>query len=259
MPTLRHDVLSGFADAHEVVTAQAQTALKEALMEYFETHRELFASGANRAQMVRDLAEIVRKYTVQGAKVASSLSAKYYDYLRAHAIGTADGYTAKQIPTYDTTGTDIYTKDIAWSMTSDADVDHFIDQATERLSYDTKRAQGRTVYRAGQGDPRRVRYARVTAPGSTCKFCLMLASRGFEYRSNISAGGQDPDHYHANCRCMVVPNWSDKSGKLAYDVEGYDPDTLREEWRDSGHADYMARRDRAAEGKRRRARQRQKY
>ena len=48
----------------------------------------------------------------------------------------------------------------------------------------------------------------------------MLASRGFSYLSEDTAGRQM--QYHADCDCDIVPSWS--SGKL----KGYDPDKYRE-------------------------------
>ena len=46
----------------------------------------------------------------------------------------------------------------------------------------------------------------------------MLASRGFVYRSEETAGGLDPDSYHDDCDCEVVSRF-DGSGV----IEGYDP------------------------------------
>lgn len=69
-----------------------------------------------------------------------------------------------------------------------------------------------------------VRFARVPQGGDTCTFCAMLASRGFVYWTRKTAG--EFNHYHANCRCLVVPD--DGSGE----VEGYDPGEWLRRWRD---------------------------
>ncbi len=63
-----------------------------------------------------------------------------------------------------------------------------------------------------------VRYARVPTGSETCGFCIMLASRGFVYHSERSAG--ELSHYHQSCDCKVVP------GFPGVEVEGYDPDSL---------------------------------
>ena len=77
---------------------------------------------------------------------------------------------------------------------------------------------------AKAGNSYGVRFARVPQGGDTCTFCAMLASRGFVYWSRETAG--EFDHYHRNCRCLVVPD--DGSGE----VEGYDPDEWLQRWRD---------------------------
>lgn len=48
----------------------------------------------------------------------------------------------------------------------------------------------------------------------------MLASRGFAYLSEDTAGRQM--QYHTDCDCDIVPSWG--SSKL----KGYDPDKYRE-------------------------------
>lgn len=65
-----------------------------------------------------------------------------------------------------------------------------------------------------------VRYARVPVGSETCGFCIMLASRGFVYHSERSAG--ELNHYHQNCDCKVIP------GFPGMEVEGYDPDSMYE-------------------------------
>lgn len=60
-----------------------------------------------------------------------------------------------------------------------------------------------------------VMFARVPVGATTCDFCIMLASRGFDYLSEESAG--EFDQYHPNCDCRIVPNY--EGGTL----EGYDP------------------------------------
>lgn len=67
-----------------------------------------------------------------------------------------------------------------------------------------------------------LRYARVPSGRETCGFCLMLASRGFVYRSEKTAEGSHGFHNH--CDCVVVPGFKglDQAGQ----IEGYDPDGM---------------------------------
>lgn len=67
-----------------------------------------------------------------------------------------------------------------------------------------------------------VAYARVPTGAETCAYCLMLASRGFAYRSAESAGHAD----HRGCNCMIV------AGHKGDTVEGVDQDALYRCWRD---------------------------
>ena len=51
-------------------------------------------------------------------------------------------------------------------------------------------------------DPVRARWARVPSGSTTCKWCVMLASRGAVYVDDIAAG--DMNHFHDNCDCVQV-------------------------------------------------------
>lgn len=85
-------------------------------------------------------------------------------------------------------------------------------------SAQVKRMANRTMTRNAARDG--VRYARVPTGSETCGWCLMLASRGFVYASEATAGGDRPDHYHNDCNCKIMPEFDDT------EVEGYDPDAL---------------------------------
>lgn len=47
------------------------------------------------------------------------------------------------------------------------------------------------------------RWSRVPV-GETCAWCLMLASQGAWYKSQETALGTSPDHYHKKCNCTAV-------------------------------------------------------
>lgn len=83
-------------------------------------------------------------------------------------------------------------------------------------SAQVKRMANRTMTRNAARDG--VRYARVPTGAETCGWCLMLASRGFVYASEKTAGATD--HYHNDCDCKIMPEFGDT------EVEGYDPDAL---------------------------------
>lgn len=103
------------------------------------------------------------------------------------------------------------------------DIDSFNSAVISRVGYELKRSAGQTMMENAARDPLKPRFARVPSGGDTCKFCLMLASRGFVYHSKKTAG--EFGHYHDNCDCRIVASW-DKDG-----VEGYDPTSYLNEWR----------------------------
>lgn len=79
-----------------------------------------------------------------------------------------------------------------------------------------------TVMQAAHKD--NAAYARIPERGA-CKFCLMLASRGFVY-SKSTAG--DAKKFHGKCRCNAMPVWDETRARVEY---GYDPDALYDQYR----------------------------
>jgi hypothetical protein len=80
-----------------------------------------------------------------------------------------------------------------------------------------------TVMQAAHKD--HAAYARVPEPGA-CKFCLMLASRGFVYGSESAAG--KTKKFHGKCRCNAIPVWDETRARVVY---GYDPIALYDQYR----------------------------
>lgn len=103
-------------------------------------------------------------------------------------------------------------------------VEEFANAAAAKATDQVSRRANETMRRNAKRDG--LRYARVPMGGETCTFCIMLASRGFVYKSAKTAG--EGNHFHANCRCKVVPQF-DKRGRETK-VEGYDPDELLQRW-----------------------------
>lgn len=79
-----------------------------------------------------------------------------------------------------------------------------------------------TVMQAAHKD--NAAYARVPERGA-CKFCLMLASRGFVYSKSTSG---DAKKFHGKCRCNTMPVWDETRARVEY---GYDPDALYDQYR----------------------------
>ena len=99
--------------------------------------------------------------------------------------------------------------------------DHALHAANNTMSSNANRDED---FKAG------MRWARVPTGRETCGFCVMLASRGFAYRTRESAGGiygSSINTYHSHCDCRVVP------GDAFTEVEGYDPDWLYDVYKDA--------------------------
>lgn len=65
--------------------------------------------------------------------------------------------------------------------------------------------------------------------GETCAFCIMLASRGWQYASKKAIKGGHAEHIHSNCDCQYAVRYDERTT-----IAGYDPDEYRSMYR---HAD----------------------
>ncbi len=86
-------------------------------------------------------------------------------------------------------------------------------------------SNGTVALSCERGASKGVRYARVPMGRRTCEFCVMLASRGFVYANEKTAGrlGQ----YHYKCDCRIVPGVDGVTT-----IEGYDPDAYYASYKD---------------------------
>lgn len=68
-------------------------------------------------------------------------------------------------------------------------------------------------------DPTHPRWARVPRGSNPCSFCVMLASRGFDYTSEDTAnlGGS---FHNGHCRCIAVCSWG-KDKVFGYSLQKY--------------------------------------
>lgn len=108
--------------------------------------------------------------------------------------------------------------------------DSFAQKLAARAYENVGRAANKTTIRNAERDfSKGVRYARVPTGKETCGFCLMLASRGFDYTSRKAAGdmGFGFNRFHDRCDCRVV------AGDDFTTVEGYDPDWLYDVYLDA--------------------------
>ena len=105
---------------------------------------------------------------------------------------------------------DAYNEAVTLSKLKDVTTRHLLQQGRDSIALNVASPQ------SGSGA-----FARILGPGENCKFCLMLSSRGYAYRSAESAKAG----WHDGCRCSAVP------GFKGVEVAGYDPDALLEEYK----------------------------
>lgn len=201
------DYLKALSEAINRTTGAGKQAVET-------TMRRLIADGGyeNPTQFLDELLDALEPYFEAVAENAASLSAQSYDLIRYEALGETFG--AKPYADRDPSWTRQAVEGLAERY--DSDMESFIRGVVDRVDYEAKRAAGSTQFRNGNDDKRGPRFARVPTGAETCPFCIMLASRGFVYRSSKRAG--QLDHYHPNCDCRIVPSFGGSG------VAGYDPD-----------------------------------
>lgn len=152
--------------------------------------------------------------------VAARLAADFYDGLRERS-GVVDGFKAIVDPCREPEATEGAVRAFVQDLVDGKPVEQFVGKCSDRLDRETRLAANKCMEANARRDPKKPRWARVPTGPETCEFCIMLASRGFVYRSEDLAS-----HAHANCDCRIVPSWD--RGKAA--VEGYDPDAYYLAW-----------------------------
>ena len=97
----------------------------------------------------------------------------------------------------------------------------FVDSIADGSRYFAERGANDTMAHFASVDKGDVRFARVPTGATTCPYCLMLASRGFVYRSEANALNAN----HRHCDCRIV------EGFAGMEVEGYEPDLYYDMWK----------------------------
>ena len=154
--------------------------------------------------------------------MAAGYAAQTYDSIREASVGSAANAIARsgRIPEA--------TERAIRAMVAEVDksgYEAFTRSVEARCDYEIKKAAGESTLYNAERDPRKPKWARVPTGAETCTFCLMLASRGFVYRSKESAGALN--HWHPHCDCRIVPGFE------GVEIEGYDPDELYRQWRET--------------------------
>lgn len=163
--------------------------------------------GKKGYELVDAALQVVEKYGMQAQELGAQwleLCAKYNDIDGTAIVDTLD------LDGYQYEFEDLIAANELGELTDEELYQRIEDIAEDVAANHSRDAIYENMVREQFLDPRldptetRVRYARVPV-GETCAWCIMLASLGAWYTSYESAGGLDPDHYHAHCDCVVVP------------------------------------------------------
>ncbi len=184
-------------------------------------------------EAVRDaLLEIVPALVREYGDVAATVAAEWYEEVRAGQVGGSYfAQTASTFPEEQMAATVRREAGHLWSPNQGQTLAVLSGSLQRFVLYSGRETVARNVAR----DPAKPRYARVPRGAKTCSFCSMLASRGFVYHTQTSAGGHW-NHYHDDCRCAVVMEFDAE----AHHIEGYDPDAM--------YGKYQAARDATGSG-----------
>jgi hypothetical protein len=177
----------------------------------------------------RALFEFVPALVSEYGDVAATVAADWYDELRASegVVGSFRAPLAPLIPTEQVNGRLGYATRASgplW-LGDSATLTGFLSMMANEYALQPGRD---TVMQAAHKD--NAAYARVPEPGA-CKFCLMLASRGFVY-SKSTAG--ETKKFHGKCRCNAMPVWDETKARVEF---GYDPDALYDLYRKARDAE----------------------
>lgn len=167
---------------------------------------------------------ILEPVCAASSDTAAAYAAEFYDEVREAQAGAALG--AEAVSAHSAEATAAAVRAMVQVVADGKPWEQFARQVGDRADYEVKRSAGECVKANAARDPLRPKWARVPSGTETCRFCLMLASRGFAYTSEKSASEKEGGgHYHPNCDCRIVP------GFPGMEVEGYDPDEIYRQWK----------------------------
>lgn len=158
------------------------------------------------------LTEYMDALVLTYGRPAALVAAQYYDDLREASPNATGAYRATLA---DAPASAKVEGTVRWAV-GEPDVLAALSPALQRFILQYGR---NTIALNSARDTAAGKWARVPSGRVTCKFCLMLASRGPVYRTAESAGRAMK--YHDGCDCTPVQIWDgdDLPG-------GYDPDEL---------------------------------
>lgn len=204
--------------AVDYLTTQINTLSVDAQNKVLNVLQQIPWTPDNIADCRDIVIEAVQLVLPEYTTLSAQASADFYDAARELSVGKPMGAVAYS--GYDEAKTNGAIHAFVQRIVDGNKVQSFNDAVLQRIDYELKLSAANSTVYNGERDDRSVRYARVPSGAETCDFCLMLASRGFVYRSQATA----LSHVHSDCDCRIIPGWSGD------EVEGYDPSEIYDRW-----------------------------
>lgn len=208
-------------------------------IEKLNLEERLRAGEADAFQQVVDLA---RSVVPANSRMASALSAGYYDGIRV-ASNVKSDYDAISYDTVDDDELDAAYYAVAKDYASGKATVPLYSLMGDTSSRFTRYASNETIRLNAVSDPARPKFAIVPSP-SACVFCLMRASNGYTYPSTANVES------HNHCKCQAVPVFGNST------IQGYHPeeyadgyDEARKAFEDGDYSQDMRERIDAARAK----------
>lgn len=224
MATIPRAALDLVSEQVNALSADAQTRVLRVLESIAWTPDNV---SECRELVIEALRTVLPTYTDAAAQAGADL----YDAVRKQSVGEAMGATA--ISGYEPDATEGAVRAFVQDIVDGKPVEQFNRKVLDRVDRDIRVAENVSVAENAALDPLEPRYARVPTGPETCEWCIMLASRGFDFKSEKSAVGNykkksrtgAASHGHPGCDCRIV------QGYPGMEVEGYDPDEYFELWK----------------------------
>lgn len=162
---------------------------------------------------------VLKPVIQESSQLSANLAASVYNEWRKADIGTTANVAARSAFKEEKFASMVNTAISKPTMEESVNVVMSYAGYTNRASYSY------TMFSAGRNDTVKPKFARVPEDDEACEFCMMLASRDFEYYSGSEG---DEVHNHANCRCVYAASWDEEPR-----AQGYDSGQWYDRWQES--------------------------
>lgn len=212
---LSEEAFNAYDAALQRQTQEAADKLA-AFMETIDFSGDYEAKKAARNKVIAFMQELVATYGDTAATLAADL---YNEMAEEAGVSVSDAVLADRVSDHAVASSARYHAKNLWGQ--EPNIDAFKAGVLVALQRYIRHQANQTIIKnAGRDEKTRgVRFARVPKGSETCAFCLMLASRGFVYFSEMSAEGLN--HGHDNCDCDVIPGFGENPGIGGYSHKRY--------------------------------------